>query len=125
MGRPVKPRTIDFIPENKFFTPSESDMNKETIELKFEEVEAMRLKDIEKLSQEDAAKLMNVSRQTYQLIIERAREKVSTSIIYGNPLQIKGGNYVLLKCERCENARKVDACPREAGSCRKRLGKSV
>jgi predicted DNA-binding protein (UPF0251 family) len=122
MGRPVKPRIIDFIPENKIFSPVEEDLSKEVIELKFEEVEAMRLKDIEKLSQEEAAKLMNVSRQTYQLIIEKAREKVSTSLIYGNPIHIKGGNYMLLKCERCSHAQE-DACPKEIGSCRKRLGK--
>ena len=50
-------------------------LGSEEIILKVEELEAMRLKDIEGLNQEQCAERMNISRQTFQLIIDEARRK--------------------------------------------------
>jgi len=91
MPRPIKPRTIAYKPRCRKFNPEVS--SKEIIRIKFEELEAMRLKDVEKLFQEDCAEKMNVSRQTFQLIIESAREKVSKALLTGASIQIDGGNY--------------------------------
>ncbi len=43
--------------------------------MKVEELEAMRLKDIENLTQQECADLMGISRQTFQNIIDNARKK--------------------------------------------------
>ena len=106
IARPRKCRRVEFIPESRHFAPvGREDYHTDEIVLKVEEVEAMRLKDIEKLSQEDCAKKMEVSRQTFQNIIGDAREKVVRALIEGKAIIIKGGNYELemnrYRCKRC------------------------
>jgi len=98
MPRPIKCRKVGFIPEKRYFTPSPNE-DVEEITLKLEEVEAMRLKDIEKLSQEEAAVLMQVSRQTFQNIIDSARRKVALSLTEGKAIKICGGNYKIKDCK--------------------------
>ncbi|MBN4050838.1 MAG: hypothetical protein COA82_08125 [Alkaliphilus sp.] len=106
MPRPMKWRRIAFIPENKYFVPQgiKKDKLKE-VQLKMEELEAMRLKDIEGLSQAECATLMAVSRQTFQLIIDEARRKVAIALTSGMAINITGGNYTYnickYKCESC------------------------
>lgn len=104
MPRPTKPRKIAFMPENRYFMPlGKPKCLIEEIQLKLEEVEAMRLKDIEKLSQEECAEKMHVSRQTFQLIIDEARRKVAEALTMGKAINIEGGNYTLNICKyRCE-----------------------
>lgn len=100
MARPTKPRKIAFMPENRYFVPmGKPKCQLEEIQLKLEEVEAMRLKDIENLSQEECAERMHVSRQTFQLIIDEARKKVAEALTLGKAMNIQGGNYTLNICK--------------------------
>jgi predicted DNA-binding protein (UPF0251 family)/DNA-directed RNA polymerase subunit RPC12/RpoP len=70
--------------------------------LRIEEVEAIRLKDVEKLEQEECAERMEVSRQTFQRILNNAREKIADSIINGKAIRIEGGNFTRNICPvRC------------------------
>ncbi len=64
----------------------------EEIELKLDEVEAMRLTDIEDLYQADAAERMGVSRQTLGNILARAHKKVATALLEGKALRIAAVN---------------------------------
>ncbi len=98
MPRPIKCRKVRFIPDKKYFTPSPNEVVEENI-IKLEELEAMRLKDIKKLSQEEAAVLMQVSRQTFQNIIDSARRKVALSLTEGKAIRICGGNYKIKDCK--------------------------
>ncbi len=111
MPRPIKCRKVDFIPEHKYFSPIGIEDVGE-YNLKFEELEAMRLKDIEDLSQEDAAKIMQVSRQTFQNIIDSARKKVAKALTEGKAIHICGGNYKIrdckLKCNHCGSSYKLE-----------------
>ena len=76
MARPTKFRRVEFFPENNYFVPwGKPKCEIEEIVLKVEELEAMRLKDIEDLNQEECAEKMQVSRQTFQNIIDSARKK--------------------------------------------------
>jgi len=59
--------------------------------LGLDELEAIRLADLEGLYQEQAAEKLHVSRQTFGRIIAVARKKVAQSLIEGRPLQIEGG----------------------------------
>lgn len=59
--------------------------------LTFDELEAIRLADLEGHYQEDAAVEMGVSRQTFGRIIEAAHRKVAEALCYGKALQIAGG----------------------------------
>jgi predicted Zn-ribbon and HTH transcriptional regulator len=81
----------------------------------------MRLKDIEGLNQADCAEQMEISRQTFQLIIDEARRKVTTALISGMAINIMGGNYTYnickYKCESCGHEftsayeEEINSCP--------------
>ena len=56
------------------------------VSIESDELEAIRLVDIEGLSQQDAAKKMQVSRQTFANILKKSRFKISTALINGHAL---------------------------------------
>ncbi|WP_372998055.1 DUF134 domain-containing protein [Lutispora sp.] len=99
MARPVKWRKVEFIPNIQYFAPSDidSDTLQENI-LRIEELEAIRLKDLEGMEQEDCADKMEVSRQTFQRILITAREKIADSLVNGKAIRIEGGNYTRNIC---------------------------
>jgi uncharacterized protein len=106
MARPTKWRRIEFVPTVQLFVPSDSqeaDIDENV--LKLEELEAIRLKDLEGLEQEECALKMEVSRPTFQRILLAAREKVADSLINGKAIRIEGGNFTRnicpVKCLDC------------------------
>lgn len=106
MPRPRKRRRVGFKPETLFFKPRGVPLRDlEEIELKVEELEAMRLKHKEELSQEEAAEKMEVSRSTFSRILNEAHQKVCQFLTEGQALQVEGGNYILdsrkFGCNRC------------------------
>ena len=103
MARPTKWRKIEHIPAIPYFIPSESEVAEvpENV-LKLEEMEAIRLKDLEGLEQGECAERMEVSRPTFQRILLAAREKVADSLINGKMIRIEGGNFTRHICPvRC------------------------
>ncbi len=106
MARPPKWRKVEFIPRIQYFIPFgiQSEHIAENI-LQVEEAEAIRLKDVEKLEQEKCAEKMEISRQTFQRILNRGREKLADSIINGKAIRIEGGNFTRnicsVKCLDC------------------------
>jgi predicted DNA-binding protein (UPF0251 family) len=104
MARPKKWRRVEFIPESTYFTPcvsrtcAHSDEIPET-KLKIEELEAIRLKDIENLTQEECAERMHISRQTFQNVLDEARRKIAIALVEGNAISIGGGHYTKNVCE--------------------------
>ncbi|MDD4188928.1 MAG: DUF134 domain-containing protein [Eubacteriales bacterium] len=103
MARPTKWRQIENIPTVKEFIPYNQGKNKygENI-LKLEELEALRLKDLEGLEQEECAEKMQVSRPTFQRILLSARETIADSLINGKAIRIEGGNFTRNICPvRC------------------------
>ena len=64
----------------------------EVAELTAEEVEALRLKNIENLEQETAAKKMNTSQSTFQRILSSAYKKISQALIKGQAIKIINNN---------------------------------
>lgn len=67
----------------------------ESVVLTVEELEALRLSDLEGLYQEDAAERMDVSRQTFQRVLREARRKTAEALVMGKAVGIEGGDYVL------------------------------
>lgn len=63
--------------------------------LKVEELEAIRLKDLLRLEQEECARHMQVSRSTFQRVLNDARYKIAEALINGNAIRIEGGDYCL------------------------------
>ena len=95
MGRNRLPRYIRFMPQVNLFKPAGIPARHlERVELTYDELEAVRLKDIEGLDQTDAAKKMKISRTTYLRTLKGAREKIAEGLINGKAIMIEGGNYV-------------------------------
>ena len=58
-----------------------------------EELESIRLKDLEGLNQEESAKKMNVSQPTFNRILSSARRKIADALVNGKSIKIGGGVY--------------------------------
>ena len=92
MTRPLRCRRIHSNPEYQYFKPRGIPLRElEEINLTLDELEAIRLADREGLYQEDAAKKMKVSRQTFGNILNSAHKKIADFLIDGKALSIKGG----------------------------------
>ena len=69
--------------------------NLEQVDLTFDEIEAIRLADLEGMYQEQAAESMNISRQTFGRIIDSAHKKIAEALVKGKALKIEGGSYLM------------------------------
>lgn len=94
MSRQKKPRFVSGYPSISAFVPQGVQKSGEII-LSVEGLEALRLSDFEGLDQETAARIMQVSRQTYGRILGEARHIVSEALTTGKVLIIEGGTYVM------------------------------
>lgn len=87
--RPRKLRHVSHGLEIHFFKPQGIPLRQLSIvELRAEEVEALRLKNLENLDQIEAAKIMDTSQSTYQRILSSAYAKVSDALINGKAIKI-------------------------------------
>jgi predicted DNA-binding protein (UPF0251 family) len=91
--RPKRCRKVCFDPNYKIFKPQGIPMSElSSIEMELDELEAMRLSDVENLSQTDAAKMMDVSQPTFNRILSGARSKVAEALTEGMALRIARGS---------------------------------
>ena len=89
MGRPKVPRHICGTPSNSCFKPNKVPMSElEQQALALDEFEALRLVDLEGLQQQEAAKVMGVSRQTLANLVKAARAKVVDCLVNGKALMM-------------------------------------
>jgi predicted DNA-binding protein (UPF0251 family) len=86
-GRFPKPVTLGAIPQAKSLTPN-PDGNLEPIVIDVAELEASRLVDLERLSQEEAGRRMGVSRGTVCRLVQSARKKTALALTQGRPIRI-------------------------------------
>jgi len=94
MSRPPKCRRVAFLPNVTYFKPAGVPLRAlEEICLSIEEAEAIRLKDLEGLEQEQGAEKMNISRPTFQRVLASAREKIADALLHGKAIRIEGGNF--------------------------------
>jgi len=106
MGRPEKCRKICSPPRMSGFRPfGIAHCTSGNVILKFEEFESIRLANYENMSQDDAARNMNVSRPTFTRIYNRALKQIAKSFVEGKTLSIGGGNYTMdtewFRCRKC------------------------
>ena len=91
MARPRKPRCIQFTPTTTYFKPAGVPLRTlEEVGLSMDELEALRLKDVEGLVQEECARQMQLSQSTFQRILAGARGKVATALVSGSAIRIEG-----------------------------------
>ncbi|MBD3426247.1 MAG: DUF134 domain-containing protein [Candidatus Omnitrophica bacterium] len=92
-GRPKKKRIIREKPESFRFSPRGKRGKPDNIILKMEEFEALRLADYLSMPHKEAASSMEVSRQTFERVLKKARRTVSEALIKGKGIKIWGGSY--------------------------------
>ena len=88
-------RRLGFDPTVYYFKPQGVPMRflKEVV-LLADELEALKLYEVDNLAQTEAAKKMNVSQPTFARILDRANKKIAEAIIYGKAIKIeKGTNF--------------------------------
>ncbi len=96
MARGPKCRRVEFSPRVTSFKPGGIPHScLEEILVKIEELEAIRLKDLLGIEQEECAEKMGVSRPTFQRILIEGRRKIAQALIEGQAIRIEGGNYCL------------------------------
>lgn len=105
MPRPRKRRRVWHEPRPAIFKPVGVPLHQlQAITLLHEELEALRLVDLEGRYQEDAARHMNISRSTLQRTVNTARAKVVQALTEGASLHIEGGTFrVATKYWQCSD----------------------
>ena len=89
MVRPLCPRHIAHRPPANYFKPAGIPLCElQEVELGADEMEALRLADVEDLYHTEAAKRMKVSRQTFDRIVRRAHAKVAEALVHGRALRV-------------------------------------
>ena len=98
MPRPRRLRRIFFNPHVTYFKPRGVPMRhlKESTLTK-EELEAVRLIDVEEIEQKKAANMMKVSQPTLSRILATARKKLADALVNGKAIKIEGGDYRFCK----------------------------
>ena len=95
MARPEKLRRVGCTAENLAFKPIGRPVaSLEVEELRLDELEALRLADLQGLYQEAAAERMGVSRPTFARILARARTAVARALIEERVLVVGEGPVV-------------------------------
>jgi predicted DNA-binding protein (UPF0251 family) len=123
MPRPFRLRRVCCRPDSSYFKPRGIPIGAlEEVRLTMDELEAIRLADLEEMYQEDAAKKMNVSRQTFGNIIVSAHKKIADSLVNSKALKIEGGVVKMIErqfvCYDCKHGwvspygtGRPEACP--------------
>lgn len=94
MSRPHKERRIEQLPPITHYKPAGIPLrNLDEVILNIEEMEAIRLADIEQLDQATAAERMDISRPTFHRIVNRAHQKIASALWQGYALRVDGGNF--------------------------------
>jgi len=92
MPRPRNCRRIASLPEANYFKPRGIPLALlEYVTLTLDELEAIKLTDLNGLYHTQAAQEMNISRQTLGRILESAHKKIADALTNGKALSIKGG----------------------------------
>jgi predicted DNA-binding protein (UPF0251 family) len=115
MPRPCCLRRVGHHPGVTYFKPAGVPLRfLDETALALDELEALRLADLEGQHHEKAAGKMGISRATFGRIIEQARKKVAHALVTGTALRI-GGGPVASPCAPCE----------KRGGCRRRSTKEA
>ena len=116
MGRPMQPRRVCCRFRGRGFKPIGQPMRElEVVALGLDEIEALRLADLEGLYQEAAAERMAVSRATFARILARARQAVADALVNQKALLVRAAEVV-------EGESDAPACPVHWGGPRRGRG---
>lgn len=90
MTRPRKPRRLRFRPGVNYFKPVGIPLRHlDEVVLEGDEVEALKLHDVDCLEHIEAAKKMKISQPTFGRILNSAYKKIAKAIISGKAIRIE------------------------------------
>ena len=93
MVRPRLCRNVKFNPQVNYFKPQGIPVRcLEVVQMSLEEMEALRLKNLEGMEQTEAAQKMNTSQSTFARILASANQKTADALINGKAIRIEQGN---------------------------------
>jgi predicted DNA-binding protein (UPF0251 family) len=96
--RPKKTRWVKCAPGEKCFKPQCRPLQElEGVVLTMDEYEAVRLSDLEGLTQEEAAEKMKVHRSTISRILNSAHRKIADALVNVKAIRIEGGNCKIIR----------------------------
>ncbi len=99
MPRPTKERNVEKLPPVNNYKPAGIPLRDlDEVVLTIEEMEAIRLSDVEQLEQAEAAQYLAISTPTYYRILSKAHQKIAEALWNGKALKFEGGNYRLVGC---------------------------
>ena len=94
MPRPRRMRWVSFQPHITYFKPAGVRIvDLDEVILTIDELEAVRLKDVEDLDQVACADKMNISQSTFHRLLSSARKKIADSLVTGKAIRIEGGDF--------------------------------
>lgn len=122
MPRRRRLRKVVAPPKFKGYRPFGANFeNFETVDLLYEEYEAIKLADYDLMNHAEAAELMGVSRPTFARIYETARRKIAKALVEVKEIKAVYGNVIMDKkwyeCTDCHarfsipKTYKEKACP--------------
>jgi uncharacterized protein len=122
MPRPRKSRYIETMPSGQCFKPCRAaGSSKNAIKIFLDELEAIRLGDLEGLSQEEAASKMEISRSTFARLINEAHRKIADAIIFSKPIITEGEEQSVekrsFKCKECGHGWELECGTGCQGKC--------
>ena len=111
MARPQKQRCICSVPRVTGFSPQGCEPSG-NINLTYDEYEVIRLLDHKRMTQEQCAGRMGISRPTVTRIYDEARRKVADMLANGRTLTIGGGDVFVCPQMRPECEDEENCCHR-------------
>jgi predicted DNA-binding protein (UPF0251 family) len=118
MVRPRKRKCVNFYPNITYFKPQGVPLRElAEVELTLDELETLRLSDLQDLSQVDSADRMQIHQSTFQRTLARAREKITNALVYGKSIKIHGGEYKMPNKDGTGPEGKGPKTGRERGNC--------
>ncbi len=101
VGRPKKPRYCQAFHGPALFKPAGIPMmDLEIVSLGIDELEALRLCDVEEFHQQQAADEMGISRGTVQRLVGSGRKKLVEAVLLGKAVTVETASHVVLPDRR-------------------------
>ncbi len=98
MPRPRRIRRIFFNPSTTYFKPAGISLaHLQDSILTREELEVIRLIDLEQTEQKKAGKKMKISQPTLSRLLTSARKKIADALINAKAIKIQGGNFKMVQ----------------------------
>jgi len=96
------PRTIRCDPTHTYFKPRGIPLSEivDDVTITLEELEAIRLTDLESLSQQEAGKKMNISQSTISRHLVEAHNKIAKALVLGLAIRIANPTDFFY-CDQC------------------------